>query len=96
MHNVMQFPCTCIIRKVKCLHVPFLSTNHMHVYLMHHSNNWGRSPPLVALVAILSVRMYGCMVLYTANALPVLFQRLSCKILQSRDDCSAPTMHCIY
>ena len=59
-------------------------------------NCWGRSPPLVALVAILSVRTYGCMVLYTANALPVLFQRLSCKILQSRDDCSAPTMHCIY
>ena len=40
MHNVMQFPCMCIIRKVKCLHVPFLSTNHMHVYLMHHSNNY--------------------------------------------------------
>ena len=45
----------------------------------------------MALVAVLSICPYvRCMVLYTANTLPVLFQQRPRKDLKSRDDCSAP------
>ena len=79
------------------LRVQVLKKLQLSVFFPHFSFQLliGAEPHLVVLVAILSVRKDAWSYGYITNKLPGLFQRCPCKDLQSRDDCSTTTVHCI-